>query len=183
MTNNTATKTREQIETFLQAERETLKRLRALQINCFSISESSDFKPTPNPPLFHTAGGSYPCPDIIAFEKQKAFFVEVKHRNKKIFYNGAEELAINENYYLKYCEVEKATGAPVWLAFYCPDETAKPERANIYLIKINDHPRKWNGTNAKTGEKITNTRAFYMYDLRHAKRLILPQKDIIKTFI
>ena len=168
---------------FYEAERETLKRLKALKVNCFSISESNNFTPSENAPLIHTAGGSYSCPDIIAYQNNKPFFVEVKFRDKTISYNGAEELAIKESNYFKYNEIEKATGAPVWLAFYYPHESGQAENATIYLIGINDHPRKWDGTNAKTGKKITQTKAFYMYDLRHAKHLIFTQKDTIKTFI
>ena len=167
---------------FFEAEKETLKRLQGLKINCFCISESNDFKPTKKAPLIHTAGGSYSCPDIIAFQNNKPFFVEVKYRDKTIIYNGAEELAINKSNYLKYLEIEKQTGAPVWLAFYHPNQSGNPSDAIIYIFLINEYSREWDGVNSKTGQKITNTTASIMYDLRTAKRLVLPQKNVIKTF-
>lgn len=182
--------TRAQNNIFLEAERETLKRLKEINgVSCFAISEAYEFKATPSAPLMHvnsgacTGGGSYSCPDIIAYQNNKPFFVEVKYREKTINYNGAEEMAIKESNYSKYYQIENATGAPVWLAFYQPHKSGQAENATIFFIKLSDFTRVWDGTNAKTGEKITNADGFYMYDLRHTYKLFLPRNMEIKTFI
>ena len=126
------------------------------------------------PKIYGGSGWSI-CPDFIAWQDNKQFFIEVKHQSNPVKYRGNTEFILNKYSYNQYLQVEKATGAPVWIVFYYPLEPY----AEIYAARLADFTRIWDGKHPN-GSQIRPP--CYLYDQANIKRLYMPRKNELFSF-
>jgi hypothetical protein len=85
------------------------------------------FKEYKGPTLFLSQGGSLISPDMLAFNNDKVFWIEAKHksafcwnRSRSIWTTG-----IDRHHFNQYLEVDKNSAWPVWLLFLHSNGVAK----------------------------------------------------------
>lgn len=78
------------------------------------------------PTLFLAEGGNLICPDMLAFKRDKIFWIEAKHKNAFSWHRITQRwvTGIDLRHYLDYLEVAEC-GWPVWLLFLHRDGVAK----------------------------------------------------------
>jgi hypothetical protein len=162
--------------TGVTAEKKIGKILEAKGLNFLPLYQFDSNDAGNHAPKIYGGSGWAICPDFIAWQDNKQFFIEVKHQSNPVKYRGNTEFTLNKYSYNQYLQVEKATGAAVWIVFYYPLEPY----AEIYAARLADYTRIWDGKHTN-GSQIRPP--CYLYDQANIKRLYMPRKNELFSFL
>lgn len=91
-------------------------------------------------------------PDIFISGKEKAFWVEVKTKNRWINYNRIRETGLNKRHYDEYIKIRHNTKLPVYVVFNHKDDNP----TGFYFIDIIvPYHRIWDGINCATNRRVS----------------------------
>ncbi len=103
-------------------------------------------------PKIYNDGGVIISPDIFVAGLKKAFWVEVKTKNRWIKYLGNLETGLNERHFNEYLRINRKTELPVYVVFNHKEDMPN----GFYFVEITTpFQRIWDGINRANGKRIS----------------------------